>query len=89
MIANKRTEDSLRRTDNAPQQFTILLVGLFLLFLMAPLSWIIEIKFSSKIGAWLLISALSLDILLAAVLASNRRRNREVAWSLAVPSLAA
>ena len=69
MNANARTEDSLRRARDS-QQFTILLGGLFLLFLMAPLSWIIEINFFSKIGVWLVISVLSLDILLAAVLAA-------------------
>jgi hypothetical protein len=88
MNANKSTEDSIRRAGDS-QQFTILLGGLFLLFLMAPLSWIIEVNFSSKIGVWLVISVLSLDILLAAVLASNCPRDRAIAWTLGVPSLAA
>ena len=89
MIANARAKDSLRRAGDAPQQFTILLVGLFLLFLMAPLSWLMKTQLDSQIGSWLLTAVLLLDIVLAAVLASNCRRHRVLAWFLAVPTMAA
>ena len=89
MIIGTSHEKEIGGGVEEPQQFTLLLIGLFLLFLMAPLSWLIKIHFFSEIGAWLLIAVLSLDILLAALLASNRRRDRVIAWSLAIPSLAA
>ena len=89
MIAKENHKRQVGGAGKEPRQFTLLFLALFLLILMAPLSWLIKTYFFSEIGSWLLISVLSLDILLAAVLSSNRRRDRATAWSLAIPSLAA
>ena len=67
MIAKASHEKEVGGAGEEPRHFTLLLLALFLLFLMAPLSWLIKTHFFSEIGAWLLISVLSIDILLAAV----------------------
>ena len=76
MIPKDTTDKSLERRSDPPQRFTTLLIGLFLLFLMAPLSWVIEINFFSRIGAWLVVAVLLVDILLAEGADPNARNCR-------------
>jgi Ion channel len=89
MLANSNILNSPGNAARPPQQFTLLLAGLFLFFMMAPLSWLIRIYLDSEIGTALLVSVLSIDILLAALIASDRRRDRAIAFLLAGPSVAA
>ncbi len=72
-IDNSTILNSPGNAADRPPQFTLLLAGLFLSFMMAPLSWLIKIYLDSEIGTALLVSVLSLDILLAALIASDRR----------------
>ncbi|UCC31892.1 MAG: two pore domain potassium channel family protein [Phycisphaerales bacterium] len=89
MIAQPCDKKVVQKVGGTIERFTLLLVALFSLFLVAPLSWLIKTYLFSEIGALLLISVLSVDILLAALFASDRRRDRTIAWFLAIPSLAA
>jgi hypothetical protein len=89
MIENSTILNSPGNAADRPRQFTLLLAGLFLFFMMAPLSWLIKIYLDSEIGTALIISVLSLDILLAALIASDHRRDRAIAFLLAGPSVAA
>ena len=89
MLPNSNILNSPGNAADRPRQFTLLLAGLFLFFMMAPLSWLIKINFDSEIGTALLVSVLSLDILLAALIASDRRRDRAIAFLLGGPSVVA
>ena len=89
MLANSTNADSRPEAADTPQHFTILLIGLFLFLLMAPLGWLIRTHTFSEIGSALMVSVLSIDILFAAWIASARRRDRTIAFALAAPSLVA
>lgn len=89
MIANADIGISRNGAGDTSRQFTILLAGLFLFLLMAPLSWLIKTYLFSEIGSLLMISVLSLDILFAAWVASERSRDRTIAFVLAAPTLVA
>ena len=89
MLAKSTILNSPGGAADRPRHFTLLLAGLFLFFMMAPLSWLIKIHLDSEIGTALIVSVLSVDILFAALIASDRPRDRAIAFLLAGPSVVA
>ncbi len=81
--------DSGRHVGHAKTHFTALLIALLLLFLVAPLMWLVELRWESHWPGTILTGVLSLDILFAAVVAARSTRERIVARCMAIVSVVA
>ncbi len=76
-------------TNAAPEQsrhFVALLTALLLLFVAAPIGWLMEKQFQTTLIRWFMIIVLMADLLVAARLAAHSKGERVLAWLLAVPA---
>lgn len=72
------------RDQRGSARFVGLLLGLFLMFLAAPVAWWLGERFGSAWAQGIVIVIFSLNMVFAAAVAAQTRRERVVAWGLAI-----